>query len=30
VTFRLWPPQRGHRRHVPATAHSIGSVVSPG
>ena len=29
-TFRLWPPHRGHRRHVPATAQSIGSVVSPG
>jgi hypothetical protein len=29
-TLRLWPPHRGHRRQVPATAQSIGSVVSPG
>jgi hypothetical protein len=29
-TLRLWPPHRGQRRQMPATAQSIGSVVSPG
>src|SRR4029453_13050544 len=29
-TLRQWPPHRGQRRQVPAAAHSIGSVVSPG
>jgi hypothetical protein len=29
-TFRLWPPQRGHRRRRGELRISIGSVVSPG